>query len=134
MSDANPVSTPMEVNFKLNNELNKSKCESNENLPYQSLIGSVMYLAVNTRPDIAYATSFLCRFNTCYTEVHWKAAKRVLRYLKGTFDLSIVYVKSYGKISVEGYADADWANNELDRRSYSGSVFKLCNGPICLSR
>src|SRR5436190_329827 len=89
-----------------------------------------MYIAVNTRPDIAYATSFLSQFNTCYTLAHWQAAKRILRYLKGTIDVSLIFEKNDCKINVKGYADADWANNELDRRSYSGCVFKLCNGSI----
>ena len=56
-------------------------------VPYQELIGSLMYLAMWTRPDIAYPVSILSQFNTNYTWEHWHAAKRILRYLKGTINL-----------------------------------------------
>jgi len=125
MMNANPVSTPMEANLKL--VCNKSG-KDKPNVPYQSLIGSLMYLAVNSRPDIAYVTSYLSQFNTCYDLSHWTAAKRVLRYLKGTINLSLTYDSL--DLNVEGFVDADWANNQLDRKSYSGFVFKLCKGPV----
>lgn len=125
MWDSKPVKTPME---------SKVVCDSVDNdyvdpdVPYQSLIGSLMYLAVNSRPDIAYVTSYLSQFNTCYKRAHWNAAKRVLRYLKGTLDLGLTYFDNGN--SLTGYTDADWANDHVDRKSYSGFIFKLCNGPV----
>ena len=56
-------------------------------LPYQNLIGSLMYLSVSTRPDITYAVSALSQFNVNYSQEHRVAAKRVLRYLRGTTTL-----------------------------------------------
>lgn len=50
-----------------------------------------MYLAVLTQPDIAFNVSYLSRFNNHYVETHWKAAKRVLRYLKGNKDVKLMY-------------------------------------------
>lgn len=128
MLDANPVSTPMECNVRLGLSKNEEENQSNSDVPYQSLIGSLMYLAVNTRPDIAYAISYLSQFNTCFNTSHWIAAKRVLRYLKGTINYSLTYECS--DLNVKGYVDADWANNVLDRKSYSGFIFDMCNGPV----
>ena len=84
MSECKPVSTPINVGEKLCKEM----CPKDENerleaekLPYQGLVGSLMYLAVSTRPDIAHAVSVLSQFNINYGTAHWTAAKRVLRYL-----------------------------------------------------
>ena len=66
-----------------------------------------MYLAMWTRPDIAYPGSILSQFNTNCTWEHWHAAKRILRYLKGTIEYCIVY-KSSGK-GIEGFVDASYA-------------------------
>ena len=84
-------------------------------LPYRELVGALMYLAVATRPDIAHAVSALSQFNTCFGQVHWTAAKRVLRYLKGSADLGLTYEQR--RKSLIGYVDADWAGCVIDRRS-----------------
>lgn len=118
MTECKPVSTPLENGIKLEKG---DECDPRSR--YRSLIGCIMYIAVCTRPDIAYAASLLSQYNNCYSETHWKAAKRVLRYLKGTIDYTIVYEKS--TFCVDGYIDADWASNQLDRRSYTGYVFKI---------
>lgn len=118
MTDCKPVGTPMEPGLKL--VRSEKTAESYE---YRGLIGCLMYLAVCTRPDIAFAVSSLSQFNDCFSEVHWKAAKRVLRYLKGTMDYKLVYTKS--GLQVSGYVDADWASCEVDRKSYTGFVYKI---------
>lgn len=123
MEDCKPVSTPMEVGLKLHKEEKKT-----ENLEYRNLIGCLMYIAVCTRPDIAHSVSFLSQFNDCYSDAHWKAAKRVLRYLKGTIDYRLMYEKS--GLDVRGYVDADWASCEIDRKSYTGYVFKIGNSIV----
>lgn len=80
-----------------------------------------MYLATCTRPNISYAVSYLSQFNTCFNSSHWTAAKRVLRYLKGTSKLGLVYRRT-GK-PIVGYAN--WTNCLLDRKLYSGYAFIL---------
>lgn len=68
--------TSMQIGFKF-------ACDDKQsinNVPYQQLIGALIYLAVNSRPDIAFATSFLSQFNIDHTEQNWKSAKRILRY------------------------------------------------------
>ena len=122
MSDCKPVTIPMETGIKL------TKTTIEELYPYQNLIGSLMYLSVATRPDIAHAVSYLSQFNTCFGKEHWIAAKRVLRYLQGTKQLALTFKKTGKKLY--GLADADWASCTLDRRSYTGYVFKYAGAPI----
>ena len=131
MEHCKPVSTPMNISEKLS----KSMCPKNdeerkevEKLPYQNLIESLMYLAVSTRPDISHAVSALSQYNTNYGMQHWVAAKRVLRYLKGTGNKGLIFRKT-GK-NLVGYADADWGLNVDDRKSYTGYVFHLANAAV----
>lgn len=112
----------------LSGKLEVSTNSDTDQYPYQELIGCLMFLSVNTRPDISYATSYLSQFNTRYDKTHWLAAKRVLQYLKGTIDYQICYKKS--GMPLVGYSDADWANCKIDRRSYTGYVFKLAGSPV----
>ena len=58
--------------------------------PYQELIGSLMYLAISTRPDIVFTVNQLCRFLDCYGTAHREAAKQVVHYLKGTHGFQLV--------------------------------------------
>lgn len=127
MSECKPTITPIDVNVKLE----KPECINNDVMnqyPYQSLIGALMYLAVTTRPDIAYAVNYLSQFNTNYDIEHWKGAKRVLRYLKGTSNYGLVYERT--GLPLFGVVDADWGANMIDRKSYSGFAFILAGAPI----
>ncbi|XP_059051907.1 uncharacterized protein LOC131846587 [Achroia grisella] len=100
-----------------------------EKVPYRELIGSLMYLSVCTRPDIAHAVNFMSQFCNCFEEVHWTATKRILRYLKGTKSLGLVYYRDE-RGTVQGFCDADHAHDLVDRKSYSGNVFKMAKGAI----
>ncbi|KAM8718264.1 hypothetical protein ACLKA7_000966 [Drosophila subpalustris] len=84
--------------------------------------------ALTTRPDIAYAVSFLSQFNANYNGEHWKAAKRILRYLNGTRELGLLYVQTGDDLY--GVVDADWGGNISDRRSYTGQAFILAGAAI----
>jgi len=125
MDDCNPISTPLDGNEKLKKPDSQ---EDTTKYPYQSLIGSLMYLAVSTRPDISYTVSALSQFNQNHGEEHWNAAKRVLRYLKGTLDYGLTFRKT-GE-SLHGYVDADWAGCIDDRRSFTGYCFILADAAI----
>lgn len=116
------VKTPMEINLKL--EKSQNSCCDN-NYPYRQLIGSLMYLAVLTRPDIAYSVIYLSQFNNSYDETHWKHLKRILKYLKGTKNYGLIFCKD--ESSIEGYVDADWGSDITDRKSFSGFCFKFSN-------
>lgn len=123
MLNCKEANTPMELKLNIeNNNVNDT------NIPYQQLIGSLMYLCVLTRPDIAFSVSFLSQFNSCHNSTHWHYAKRILRYLKKTKNHCIRYMK--GNSELVGYADADWANNCIDRKSYTGYCFMMSGGII----
>jgi hypothetical protein len=97
-----------------------------DNEQYRRLIGSLLYLSVNTRPDIAAATSILSRKVSCPTETDWVEAKRVLRYLKQTIGFKLRMGNNcLGELV--GYVDADWGGDKVDGRSTSGVLF-LYNG------
>lgn len=118
MNDCNTKDTPMECNLRLN----KAECVDKQ-FPYQQLIGNLMYLSVLTRPDISYSVSYLSQFNNCFTSVHWHHAKRILKYLQKTKSYGLKFTKD--TCNLEGFVDADWASNSIDRKSYTGFCFKL---------
>ena len=78
-----------------------------ENRPYRSLVGSLLYVATGTRPDIAFAVCQLSRHQKP-SEEHWYAAIRVLRYLKSTATDEIQYQGKSGEIKLSAFSNADW--------------------------
>ena len=88
-----------------------------KNRPYRSLVGSLLYVATGTRPDIAYAVCQLSRHLEFPHEEHWNAAIRVLRYLKTTQSKGICYEGLSDDLQLSAYTDADWASNKCNRRS-----------------
>ena len=84
-----------------------------------------MYLAVSTRSDIAFAVNNLARFSSNPQKERWTALKRILRYLKGTTNIGILY-KQDGSDKCIGYSDVDWAGDTSDRKSTSGYMFIFC--------
>lgn len=127
MLECNPVATPMDPGIRLERG-NPWSEEDGERPPYRELIGCLLYLSVATRPDIAHATSSLSQYNDGFSKAHWNAAKRVLRYLKGTIDVGLFYRSEDN--SMKGYADADWAGSKDDRRSYTGYAFLVAGGAV----
>jgi len=126
MENSNTVSTPLAANGKLSKDMTSSDQEGSpeiKDLPYQSLIGSLMYLAVCTRPYISRVVSLLSQFNSNFTQQHWTAAKRVLRYLKPSEKSGLTFKKTDKNLF--GYADADWGSNIDDRRSFTGFAFMV---------
>lgn len=127
MSECKTANTPMEANLKSKRE----NVTSGQN-PYQQLIGSLMYLAVLTRPDIAYSVSYLSQFNNCNNEEQWVYAKRVLRYLKKTKNIGLRYCKD-GSVNIQGFVDSDWCSDINDRKSYTGFCFTMSGSVISWS-
>jgi hypothetical protein len=122
MMDCKSMPTPMMMNLKKMNEASSDSDEIDPHV-YRQLIGSLMYL-VNTRPDICYAVNVLSQFMSQLRQTHWIAAKHVLRYLRGTVGYGLRY-GSCVDLSVQGYADADWAGSTVDQKSTSGCCFTL---------
>ena len=96
--------------------------------PYASAIGSLMYTMLCTRPDISYVVGLVSRFQSNPGPRHWKAVKRIFRYLKATTDYCLCFQGS--DMSLKGYSDADWAGDLDDRKSTSGYAFLLNGGAI----
>lgn len=88
-----------------------------------------MFLSTMTRPDLAYAVNKLGRYSHNPSELHWQAAKRVLRYLKGTTHYGITFHWDENELPVMAYMDADWGGDLETRRSTSGSVILFLGGP-----
>jgi len=97
-------------------------------LPYRQLIGVLSYLAHTTRSDIANAVCILSQHCANPGLRHWTAAKRVLRYLKGTLDFGPVYRRT-GQ-AIHFYCDASHASDASDRRSVSGVYAILAGAPV----
>lgn len=102
MLDANPVTNPMATNCVLKLTFG-SPLE--DGLEYHTVVGSLQYLHF-TRPDIAFAVNKLSQFMHCPTDIHWQAAKRVLRYLSGTRDQGI-FLRSNNNLNLHAFSDAD---------------------------
>ena len=96
---------------------------------YQSIIGSLLYLMIGTRPDIAFAVTHLSQFSTNPTEDHYRAAVHICRYLVGSQDYKLVYSREADKGLVT-FTDSDWAADKIRRHSITGYFFKLANGII----
>ena len=99
-------------------------------VPYAQCVGSLMYLAVATRPDIAYAVGVLSRFSVSPGPEHWKAVKHLFRYLKGTMDLKMTYKPTAAPELFQTYSDADFAGCEDSKKSTSGYVVKMGSGAV----
>ncbi|KAJ2994795.1 hypothetical protein NUW54_g7491 [Trametes sanguinea] len=131
--DLKPISTPMDPHILLS----KTQCPESASevarmrrVPYKEAIGSLMYAAMGTRPDIAFAVSTLAQFSQNPGWPHWEAVKRVFRYLLGTKNLSLIYGGE--RRGLEGFVDADGASQE-HRRAITGYVFLVDGGAISWS-
>ena len=132
MSNAASVKTPAATKrlAKAEDQPTQEEEEYMNSFPYRQVVGSLLYLTCATRPDIAFAVQQLGRHVNNFRQEHWKAAKRVLRYLKGTSDFGITYTRSKTLMPPEGFADADFAQDEETRRSVGGYVFMMNGGPV----
>nr|CCA14423.1 putative polyprotein [Albugo laibachii Nc14] len=101
-----------------------------ENRPYRSLIGSLLYVAISTGPDVGFAVCQLSRFLNNPTTEHWKAEIRVLRYLMTTSKLGFSCKNEKDKLQISAYTDSDWASNQDDRRSTSGIMVIVNTMPV----
>ena len=125
MAEAKVVTTPFEPGSTFGSddvEDQEGVDPSMAEVPYRSLVGSMMYLAVCTRPDLAMAVSTLSRYCQNPKMEHWEAAKRVLRYIKGTVGEGLAYSPGE-EVAVWGYSDASYGSDDKTKRGRSGFVF-----------
>lgn len=122
MADCKAVNTP------LPSKLNYTDLNSDKNIdaPCRNLIGCLMYVMLCTRPDLCTAINLLSRYQNKNNKELWLCLKRVLRYIKGSLELKLIYRQNnnFHNLLI-GFVDSDWGNNETDRRSTTGFIFKL---------
>jgi len=100
-----------------------------ENIPYASIVGNLMYAQTCTRPNISFAVSMLGRYQSNPGLDHWKASKKVLRYLQGTKDHMLTYKRFY-HLEVIGYTDSYFVGCVDTRKSTFDYVYLLAGGSI----
>ena len=126
MADCAPVHTPMSTGWT-----GMGDDESIDPLYYQSVVGSAMYLMQATRPDLAYAVGALSRYYSAPRVMHLEAAKRVMRYLKGTIGMGLTLGGS--KPTLVGYSDSAHGDDIATGRSTGGFVFTFGCGAVSWS-
>jgi hypothetical protein len=127
MSDCTPKKFPMATPIPA--DVSGDRPPPDRRFPYLEFIGKLNYLARSTRPDLSFVASHLATFCSCYQERHWNACLDVMRYIKGTTAVSIVYSKS-GPDQPISYSDANYATDPIDRKSISGYAFTYAGGMI----
>lgn len=126
-ASAYPVRNPSVVGQDLRASDEHPRLDSKT--PYRELVGSLLYVANATRPDICIAVSILSQHLENPCEMHWRAAVRVLRYLKGTSYTGIKYMRAT-EFKMVAFSDADWGSDLATRRSTSGVLVQICGGPV----
>jgi hypothetical protein len=120
MRDCNTEIIPQAKSVVLEKETNLTPEQiAAQPFDYRGLVGSLMYLVRGATPDIANAVRELSKYLSCYNKTHWRAAQRVLKYLKGTSKYGLEY-NGNSTIKVELYTDASFANANEGRKSITG--------------
>ncbi|KAM0982243.1 hypothetical protein ACFX2A_015487 [Malus domestica] len=125
MINCRPCSTPSKPHTQLLKDEGEPLADPTV---YRSLVGALQYLTF-TRPDIAYAVNYACQFMTTPTEAHFCLVKRILRYLKGTWQCGLTY-SAQANMDLLAYSDADWAAYINTRRSTTGYIVFLGSNPV----
>ncbi|KAI5355055.1 hypothetical protein L3X38_007950 [Prunus dulcis] len=123
LKECKSVSIPLVATKKLSKEDGSGAADEEQ---YRKLVGSLLYLTA-TRPDVMYAASLLARYMHGPSNKHYRAAKRVLRYVKGTLDYGLHYMKGKKAVLV-GFCDSDWGGSVDDSKSTPGYAFSFGSG------
>ncbi|XP_071685509.1 uncharacterized protein [Lolium perenne] len=128
MSSCTSCPTPLSINENLSLH-DGTPLGPEDSTQYRSIIGALQYLTL-TRPDLSFSVNKVSQFLHAPTTTHWTAAKRILRYVKGTMNLGLTFQRSSSTL-LSAFSDADWAGNLDDRRSTGG--FAIFFGPNLVS-
>ena len=124
--------TPMDRDIKITKidyeEMTERQAQFASRFPYQNVIGALLYLAINTRPDISYSVGVLARHCISPSFKACQAVVRVLMYIRSTAHIGIEYYDR--DLDLHAYSDADWAGDLDSRRSTTGYVVFAAGGPI----
>ena len=125
--NAKPARTPLPAGYIP--KPNDKQATSEQRSYYQSIIGSLLYLTLGTRPDIAHAVIMMSQFMVNPSEEHIQRALYIIKYVGSNLKGKIIY-NGYGHEGFRAYCDADWAGNQISRRSVTGYIIKLAGGPV----
>jgi hypothetical protein len=134
LQDVKPLSTLLDPGNHLSKSQSPSTLKQIDDMcgiSYRKVVGSLMYTAVGTRPDIAFTVTALSQYLMGAGCAYWEQVKHVFRYLKGTRTLGITY--GGGTNEIIGFSDADWGTGVDDRHSVSGYLFQINGGPVSWS-
>eukprot|EP00253_Pinus_taeda_P015417 PITA_15417 len=132
MKNCSPSVAPIVKGDRFNlNQCPKNDFEREQmkNIPYASAVGSLMFAQVCTRPDIAFVVGMLGRYQSDPGLDHWRAAKKVMRYLQGTKDYMLMY-RWTDNLEVIGYSDSDFAGCVDSCKSTLGYIFMMVDGAV----
>jgi hypothetical protein len=129
MQNSKPASTPLSTGARLTKATTMDVLADQKE--YQSMVGSLMYAMLATRPDLAQSIQQISQFSQMPMRTHEKAAKQALRYLRGTVDEGITYNGNLG-MRLEFWSDANWGREE-GRESVSGFIGTLAGGAVTYS-
>ena len=133
MSECRACVTPMEPNSRLssdNSPQTEAEKDSMRLIPYGTLVGVLLYLVTCTRPDLAFAVGMLGRYTKNPGMQHWEAAKRVLKYLKGTASYGITYGGRQATTELTCFTDSDWGGCADTAKSTSGYLVTMAGGAL----
>ncbi|KAL6339330.1 hypothetical protein AAG906_028057 [Vitis piasezkii] len=127
MNNLKTMSTPLGKHFRLSITQAPETHEEKrfmERIPYASMVGSVMYTMVCSRPDLAYAVNMISRYMSCLGKPYWQTIKWLFQYLAGTRSLGLVYGgNSQLGTQLQGFVDVDYAGNIDTIKSLTGYLF-----------
>src|SRR5260370_25281693 len=125
--NAKPTNTPLPVGYIP--KANEGVVEPKQRTYYQSIIGSLLYLALGTRPDIAHAVILMSQFMVNPSEDHIQKSLHIVRYINMHINAKIIY-DGQNQEGFIAYADADWASDPINRKSVTGNIIKLAGGAV----
>jgi hypothetical protein len=130
-----PRNTPLPAGINLDSNMSPktdSERRKMDDKPYRSILGSVMWGQLATRPDLSFSVSLLARFQANPGIDHWNALMHVVGYIKNTLDYGLTYSRDTD-LSPHAFVDADYGGCKDTRRSTSGYVFLMAGGPVTWS-
>ena len=135
LENATPRNTPLPVGTTLNSEMSPKTDSGKKEIgdkPYCSILGSVMWGQLATRPDLSFSVSLLARFQANPGIEHWRALIHVIGYIKNTIDYGLTYSRD-AELSPIAYVDTDYGGCADTRRSTSGYIFLMSGGAVTWS-
>nr|GFB47691.1 retrotransposon protein, putative, Ty1-copia subclass [Tanacetum cinerariifolium] len=134
MENSKHGSIPMQDKLKLSKSQGAStpaELKRMQNVPYASAVGSIMYAVRYTRPDVAFAQNITSRFQQNPGDLHWTTIKNILKYLRNTKDMFLVYRCDIKReLRVSCYTNAGYLTDVDDLKSQTGYVFVLNGGVV----